>query len=170
MVFSCTKKVRDLFKKERTFDTLGEPKDLHNWYANQITLSRKKYILFTNSLTLFSFFVPGGTLKERKEIENLFEAKLQELLIREISTSELILNKMLPKSVEYRYTKTSDKSVLGSMNDIQQQLNHHMHFDIHIKSKYDYFLHLINSCPYRYLSYATPIERLKEELGTLRIV
>ncbi len=145
MVFSCTKKVIDQFKNDRSFDTLGEPKSLHNWYANQITLNRKKYILFTNSLTFFSFFVPAGTSKERKQIEHQFEVKLQELLIREISTSETILNKMLPKPTEYRYTKTSDKSVLGSMNDIVQQLYHLVHFDPLIKNDFHSWLHLINT-------------------------
>lgn len=88
MIFSCTKKVLDKVKKFKIIEQAKVDVDFYNWYVDAITLERKTHFLFTNSTTLFSFFVYAGTKKELQNIEQLFAARLTELIDKEIGISD----------------------------------------------------------------------------------
>lgn len=98
MIFSCTRKVLERVKKYRSITDQQEDISLHNWYVNSINLERKNYLLFTNSLTLFSFFLYAGTKKELNHIEQLFEKQLEEQVIRCIGSNKKFIQKLLPEN------------------------------------------------------------------------
>ena len=84
MVFSCTKKVLDELRKYKPIEDQKVDVDLWNWYVDLITLERNHYFLFTNSKTLFSFFIYAETKVELQNIEEKFKKKLEEMIVREI--------------------------------------------------------------------------------------
>lgn len=164
MVFSCTKKVLDKIKKYKTVEIDKEEIGFYNWYIDLINLERKNYFLFTNSKTLFSFFVYAGTKKELINIEKIFETKLKELIVREIGTSSKYFENLLPNNNTFRFLKTNSRSIIGSMNDFKIQIKVHIQHKGELKYSYDSINHLINKVPMGALKYAQPVEIMKKEL------
>lgn len=167
MIFSCTKKVLDKIKKHKEIEDNKEEIGLHNWYVDLINLERKNYFIFTNSKTLFSFFVYAGTKKEIQNIEEIFEGKLKEQIIREIGSSEKYLENLFPKERKYRFMKTNSRSVLGSINDFKYQIKVQVWDRGELKYTQDLINHLINDIPMGALKYDRPRRRMKEELNSI---
>jgi len=164
MIFSCTKKVTDKIRKYKIVENSKEDLGLYNWYVDLINLERKNYFLFTNSVTLFSFFVYAGTKKELENIENIFEEKLKEQIIREVGASTKYLDALIPKTNSHRFVKTNIRSVLGSMNDFKYQIKTHIWHKGELSQTYDYINHLINRVPMRGINMERPKSKMKEEL------
>lgn len=164
MIFSCTKKVLDKIKKYKAIETEKEEIGFYNWYVDLINLERKNYFLFTNSKTLFSFFLYAGTKKELNNIEELFESKLKELVIREIGTSPKYFEKLFPECTNSRFLKTNSRSVLGSMNDFKFQIKSQLEYRGKLEHNYNLINHLINEVPMGAMKYALPVTLMKKEL------
>jgi len=167
MIFSCTKKVLDKLKKHKTVESNKAEIGFYNWYVDIINLERKNHFLFTNSKTLFSFFVYAGTQLELKSIESIFEDQLKEQVIREIGSNSNYLKHLFPQDNDYRFLKTNSRSVLGSMNDLKFQIKvQHQHLG-ELKKSYNLINHLINEVPMGSLKYGQPVEVMKKELDSL---
>jgi len=164
MVFSCTKKVIDKISKYKKVENAKEDLGFHNWYVDLINLERKNYFLFTNSETLFSFFVYAGTKKELENLEHIFEEKLKEQIVREVGTSIKYLDELFPKTGAYRFVKTNSRSVLGSMNDFKFQIKTHIWHKGELSQTHDYINHLINRVPMRGINMEQPKAKMKQEL------
>jgi len=164
MIFSCTKKVLDKVKKFKIIEQNKAEVDFYNWYVDVITLERKTYFLFTNSITLFSFFVYAGTKKELQNIEQIFAARLAEQIDKEIGIADHYHKNVFTKNQLYQFTKTNSRSVLGSMNDIKQQIKIQLWHKGELKFTYDLINSLVNRCPMGALNYKTPAEKMKEFL------
>ena len=164
MIISCTKKVSEKLKKYRSFSNTSEEIGFHNWYCNLITIERKQNILFTNSLTLFSFYFPFGTSKIKSNIEAAFENKLKEEIIRHISCSESYLNAVIPRDSEYKFIHSTNKSVLGSMNEFKRQIDYCIWDRPYYYRSDERIIESINTCPMRGINLESPIRKMKDEL------
>lgn len=164
MIFSCTKKVIEKLEKCKPVENSKEEIGFYNWYVDLINLERKNYFLFTNSVTLFSFFIYAGTKKEHQNIENLFEQNLKEQIVREIGSSEKYLKSVLSSSENYRFVKTNSRSVLGSMNDFKHQIKILVWHKGDLTQTHNLINHLINEMPMGALKYDPPKRRMKKEL------
>ena len=164
MVFSCTKRVIDKIGKYKEVENVKEEIGLYNWYVDLINLERKNYFLFTNSKTLFSFFVYAGTKKELEKIEGIFEEKLKEQIVREVGTSTKYLDELFPEKEVNRFVKTNSRSVLGSMNDFKHQIRGHIWHKGKLNQTYNYINHLINRIPMGGIKNKYPKTKMKEEL------
>ena len=93
MNFSCTIKVLDRLKNLNI--KIDEKFDDHfdNWYVNQFTDQRKKYFLFTNSKTLFSFISYFGTKNEIVNFNTIFSKVYKEQIVRNYGYDENQINK-----------------------------------------------------------------------------
>ncbi len=89
------------------------------WHANLIRVERRKCILFTNDRTLFSFLVPG--VKKNDDFHDLFLLNLNSNLAIEGFEQRDIL-KALAEYCEIAIAPTTNRSVLGSMNDLAYQV------------------------------------------------
>lgn len=163
MIFSCTKKVLDKLKKHHVIENDKEEIGIFNWYVDSINLDRKNYFLFTNSKTLFSFVVYAGTKKELINIENLFEEKLKEQIIREVGSNPKYFEQLFGKE-QTKFVKTNSRSILGSMNDFKYHVNFHNQDKERVGQTYDMINHLINKMPMRTLDYAQPVNVMRNEL------
>ncbi len=89
------------------------------WHANLIRIERRKCILFTNDRTLYSFLVPG--FKKKDDVHDLFLLNLNSNLAIEGFGQRDIL-KALDEYREIAIAPTTNRSVLGSMNDLVNEV------------------------------------------------
>jgi hypothetical protein len=118
----CTQKLlKELGKQDATIPQ-AEPQRglLGPWHANLIRIERRKCVLFTNDLTLYSFLVPEVKKAELIKFRELFLIHLKVNLIKEDFGTEEI-NKSLAEYDEIAVAPTKKRSVLGSMNDFVNQ-------------------------------------------------
>lgn len=90
---------------------------LSTWYARLFFYNRRKCLLFTNTNTLFSFVVRDVKRQQIKNLHELFINGLIETLKNENFTSDEI-EKVMSICKEFKYGKSTDRSVIGSMNDL----------------------------------------------------
>ena len=138
---------------------------LGNWYANLHRIDRRKCILFTNEKTLYSFMIP----KVKKEsLTNIFDEFLFNLnmnLQAEGFNIEVI-NRVLQEYQEMGFAKTSNRHVLGSMNELT------FHYEYLIIQRYEGIENIrmltvnkeVNRTIMRGIKYLHPIESLQELL------
>jgi hypothetical protein len=124
-VIHCTKKLLNelgalgsAMPPERDVGFLGP------WHANLIRIERRKCILFTNDRTLYSFLVPG--LKKKDDFHDLFLLNLNSnLAVEGLRQGEIL--KALDEYSEIAIAPTTNRSVLGSMNDLAGQAEFLIH-------------------------------------------
>jgi len=122
MTISCTKKVIDHIKKYKDFDNPKTEIDFFNWYVDLVVIERKKHLLFTHATSLFSFVIYVGTKKEINQVEQLFEKRLGEMIVKHVTVLDGYVETLLPKDRTYTFNKTNSRKVLGSMNDFKYQI------------------------------------------------
>ncbi len=88
------------------------------WHANLIRIERRKCVLFTNDRTLYSFLVTG--FKKKDDFHDLFLLNLNsDLAVEGLRQGEIL--KALEEYSEIVIAPTTNRSVLGSMNDLAGQ-------------------------------------------------
>lgn len=115
MILRCTKKLIKLFKLTLV-ENIATDNVFSEWYANLIYIEGKKYILFTESKTLYSILLLNIKKSDMPNIDNLFYNQLYKSLLN-IGIREEMIKKMVPKPLKIYYSKTQSRKILGSMND-----------------------------------------------------
>ena len=119
-IIKCTAKLL----KELGANQLTEPGQspgLWDWHANLLRIERKKWVLFTNDRTLYSFFVRFVKRPLTPDFVEMFRLGLFRSLMGEGFAEPLVEHALRPhRSVVI--AKTTSRSVLGSMNDLTFQL------------------------------------------------
>jgi hypothetical protein len=134
--------------------------DIFDWHANMLRLNRKKYVLFTNSQTLYSFLIRWAGRPRPAEFQEQFRLKMFQSLMSE-GIAEEYIEYMLDGHKQITITKTNSRSVLGSMNDLAFQAK----YMVYIKGIIDdAYLHEIN----RVLN-QNPMSAIKYQNGTTEL-
>jgi len=94
---------------------------LGDWHANLLRFERRKCVLFTNSKTLYSIFIPGLKRPNFVSIDEIFRQSLFKRLRIE-GFSQFQIENVLEEYQTLHYSKTNNRSVLGSMNDLAYQI------------------------------------------------
>ena len=155
----CTKKLLDKMEKSQIARIEAGNDD---WYANLFYLGRKQSVIFTHSVSLYSFVVVGVQKQDLMHINQVFILELEFQLKRDgfphkgnVELLELFLN--------MRIGKTVNRSTLGSMNDMvdcAEFLVNCQGFDAEVDiAKIN---HSINTTPFKAISYKFPIECFSE--------
>jgi hypothetical protein len=165
-IIHCTRKLlKELDDPLVEPDKIALPTEgLGNWYANLLRIDRRKCLLFTNEKSLYTFLIPKILKANLKNIEEEFLIHLNYNLQNEGFGLEVI-NMVMQEYQEIGFAKTSNRQVLGSMND----LAYHYEFQIMREGGIENIriLHLnkeINRIPMGALKYNFPIEALKNLL------
>lgn len=91
--------------------------ELGSWHANLLRVDRRKCILFTHDVTLYSFLVPGLKKNQFEHIKEVFGQNLfKNLLWENFPQNQIEI--VLDAHREIIIAKTNNRSVLGSMNDL----------------------------------------------------
>jgi hypothetical protein len=93
------------------------------WHANLLRVDRRKCVLFTHDATLYSFLVPGLKKPQFETFHEVFAQHLFKNLLWEKLPQDQI-ERVLDEHREIMISKTSNRSVLGSMNDLVFQLKY----------------------------------------------
>jgi len=121
-IIGCTKKLLTELK-EKPSESKQIPSELNSWHANMFRVDRRKCVLFTHDKTLYSLFIPGLLKTHFQNIMEVFRQRLfKSLLLENLPQKHIEL--LLEDISEIEITKTNNRSVLGSMNDLSFQLKY----------------------------------------------
>ncbi|MBM4146179.1 MAG: hypothetical protein FJ240_07875 [Nitrospira sp.] len=114
----CTRKLlKELYVPLVEPDKIPQPTEgLGNWYANLLRIERRKCLLFTNEKTLYTFLIPKVLKANLRNIEEEFLINLSYNLQAEGFGLDVI-NRVMKEYQEIGFAKTSNRQVLGSMNE-----------------------------------------------------
>jgi len=136
-----------------------------SWHANLLRFDRRKCVLFTHDETLYSVFVPALRKPEFEQLDNIFGQRLFKALVWD-QFSQTQIERMLEACREIRFTRSSNRSVLGSMNDMRFQIGAHVEYDGGLTSvDLAQLQNALNRIPFSAISYGYPVERFQEYLA-----
>jgi len=118
-IIHCTKKLlKELDVPLIEPDKIPLPnEEFGNWYANLIRIDRRKCLLFTNEKSLYTFLILKVLKANLKNIEQEFLIHLSYNLQNEGFGLDVI-NRVMQEYQEIGFAKTSNRQVLGSMNQL----------------------------------------------------
>ena len=160
----CTQK---LLKELRVKPTEVEPEFgyIGDWHANLLRFERRKCVLFTNSRTLYSIFIPGLKRPDFARLDEIFRQSLFRRLRIE-GFSQFQIEKALDEYQRLHFSKTNNRSVLGSMTDIAFQIEAYITSSGGMKFiDLDAINDELNRIPMGALDYKYSIEVLKDKLS-----
>lgn len=162
-VIKCTKKLLKELKQKTTSD-VPQDNNLGSWHANIFHIERRKCILITNDLTLYTMFIPYLKKDDFKTFHIVFGQNLfKNLLYEKISQREI--ETVLEEYREIQYAKTDSRSVLGSMNDQKIQLEYIIYSEGGLDNTDIYKLNnKLNRNILSAINYKHPIDMLKNKL------
>jgi len=123
MIIQATKKLQDMVNIKTT-EVPDEADSFVSWHGNIFMIGRKKCLLVTHNESLYSVFIYGVTKKEMKDLAEILKSRLAELLRRDDFILPHIV-KMINTIETITYMKTSDRSVIGNMNDMIHMLKYY---------------------------------------------
>ena len=135
-----------------------------SWHANLLRFDRRKCVLFTHDATLYSVFVPGLKKPEFEQLDEVFGQRLFKALVWD-EFPQTLIERMLDACRAIRFTRSNNRSVLGSMNDIRFQIEVHTQHDGGLENvDLAELHHRLNRTPFGAIGYGYPVERLQEYL------
>ncbi len=136
-----------------------------SWHANLLRIDRRKCVLFTHDATLYSVFAPGLKRPEFEHLDEVFGQRLFKALLWD-EFSQTQIERMLDACRVVRFTRSSNRSVLGSMNDIRFHVGVHVEHDGGLANVDLADLHhRLNRIPFGAVGYRCPVEGLREHLA-----
>ena len=139
-----------------------DPGPFLDWYATVFVANRLQYILTTNASSLLSVVMHGRGIVDDNMFLNRFFHNLGEYL-HDIGSGFVFDRILAPGSSIVILSKTINRSVLGSMNEIVAQSKIMLEDDD--VSPWE-LTETINDIPFKAISYRSPVEAFK----SLRIV
>ena len=166
MLISCTKKLADAFKI-KVFEVVPLRRDpLYEWHANLFVYQRRKGVIVMNNLTRYSVVMYGLKAEHFKKFDELVLSAIEQTFRAEGFSDEVISNYVRTCS-RVIYAKSSDRSILGQINDVLYMMQYHMEdylptdtvFMIELSKK-------MSRTPMgKHIEYTYPIDMLQAELG-----
>lgn len=161
MNLQLTKNLSDKLKPTLTDVESLPHSDIDDYHCNLLKFGRYNCVLITNDKTLYSFFLFGLKSDDFKHFEETVRERVFKLLI-ESGLSQNQFEKILESMETFNYSKTSNRSVISSMNDMKNQIGSYLEmgddiFTLHSK---------LNKTPYKIIGYNYPIKLFGELLGS----
>ena len=115
--------------KPGTEDILAAPQSkLGSWHANLLTIQRRNCLLFVHDQTRFPVFIPALTKPDLVNIDWFFEDVLMNTLLKCGATQEQ-LDTAAALLQPLAFVGGTDRSVLGTLNQLGQDIEHIIYFD-----------------------------------------
>ena len=110
-------------------DILAAPQSkLGSWHANLLTIQRRNCLLFVHDQTRFPVFIPALTKPDLVNIDWFFEDVLMNTLLKCGATQEQ-LDTAAALLQPLAFVGGTDRSVLGTLNQLGQDIEHIIYFD-----------------------------------------
>ncbi len=94
---------------------------IDNYHCSLFKFGRNNVLLITNDETLYSFIIMGLKSKDFKNIEDIIRESIFKLLI-DGGFPQYQFEKILSSMESFNYTKSSNRSVISSMNDMKKHI------------------------------------------------
>ena len=117
IVLYCTKKAQRCLKIEPSEVSLDETSILGNWYCNEFTVSRQKYMIFVNERTFLSIIISAQAPTTKEDILETFKQRLFKFFL----FLGLPDDKFMPELFKLNnmgFAKVNNRSIVGSMTNI----------------------------------------------------
>lgn len=101
------------------------PNDIYCWHANFFVWKRRNCIVFINDKTRFHILLYGVKKEDVKNLSSLFYKQLITNL-KGINLHDLYIKKYLSGNDKVYFTKTTNRSVTGSLKDTIHMLSYDM--------------------------------------------
>ena len=136
-----------------------------SWHANLLRIERRKCVLFTHDATLYSVFVPGLKKPNFEGVDEVFSQRLFKVLLWD-EFSQTQIEQMLDSCRRIRFTRSNNRSVLGSMNDLRFQVEVNVAHDGGLSNLDMMDLHhRLNRVPLSAVGYRYAVDGLVEHLS-----
>ena len=110
-------------------DILAAPQSkLGSWHANLLTIQRRNCLLFVHDQTRFPVFIPALTKPDLAMIDRFFDDALMNTLLKCGATQEQ-LDTAAALLQPLAFVGGTDRSVLGTLNQLGQDIEHIIYFD-----------------------------------------
>ncbi|PKM65825.1 MAG: hypothetical protein CVU95_13560 [Firmicutes bacterium HGW-Firmicutes-2] len=116
MVVGLTEKLRKKLKVTIDSESISIKGDVNCWHGHYLPWDRKACVVFVNNLTRYSVVLYGLKASDMKIIDVIFREQLRRNFIVDgidIGAGESYIDAM----GTIQYSKTSDRSILGTIND-----------------------------------------------------
>lgn len=162
-ILRCTTKLLNELKAKPT-SAPDQPPGLCDWHANLLRLERKKYVLFTNDQTLYSLLVHWMKTPRSADFLERFRLGLFKSLMSE-GLAEVQIEYILSEHTQVMITKTSSRSVLGSMNDLAFQIKSMIRVSGLTDADLSKINRQLNRIPMSAIKYNLSIDEMKRRLA-----
>ena len=162
----CTQKTfKFMGRKPQNLPEEPNATPLGVWYAKAIDIGGMDYLIFVNDPTLYAVLVNYLYTIMGISIEALFKDQLFAALTADGVSEATALAKIYALDPTI-FTKTSSRSILGTMNDLVHNLYACMELDYEVTGFVDLFdiQKRLNRIPQRYLEWGFAYEKMREVL------
>jgi hypothetical protein len=125
-VIRCTQKLLEQIDADITSVINSDPLD--EWYANLTVFHRHKIIVFLNAATRFVTLALKPTSRDLQNLPKLFATSLSSTLATE-AVDESTITRLAQQLETAQLAKTTDRRVLGCLNDVIHHLKWHLSAD-----------------------------------------
>lgn len=149
-------------KPSRSMPAQASAGRLGSWHANLIYIDGRKTVLFANDRTLFNFIAPDVSRAQVRDLGAVFVHWLSCVLSDE-GFGESKKERILGEYKEVLYAPSSDRHVLGSMNELAFHYKYSV-LDgggVHSPEVPD-IIRKLNRIPFAATGYRFPIELLRD--------
>lgn len=160
MIIQCTQKLQEVLKIKAAALPI-DTAPMMCWHGNIFTINRRKCLLITHNESLYSLCFFGVTQKELGRLHELILNRLKQEMMRDDFTIAEI-SAMVKTMKMLDFAKSSDRRVLGSMNDMIHSVKYMAEY--RETTDENFFTHYINQTPYKKGDYCYPKELLKKLL------
>lgn len=138
--------------------------DETGWHANLLRIERYRCVLCAHDETLFSFFVCRPTRPDFEQFPEVFGQGLFKTMLQ-FGFPQGQVERMLDTTREIHYAKTSNRRVLGSMNEMARMLEWSISSRGGLAATDPVDLQrLLNETPFKAIGYDRPIDRMQRLL------
>lgn len=125
MIIRLTQKLAKKIKVAPTTVESRTENPFTDWTANLFTVGRAQYIILTHSASLYSVVFPGRGINDSgKFIKRVLSAMGAQM--EDAGYGDVFEKNLAPLAENIRFSKTGDRSVLGSMNDLVLQAKYRL--------------------------------------------
>ena len=168
MLISCTKKLA-VALKINVFEVIPIRREpLFEWHANLFVFNRRKGVILMNNQTRYSVVLYGLKAEHFREFQTIALSAIEQTFKAEGFSDDVISN-YVRTCAQVIYAKSSDRSILGQVNDVLYMMQYHM--EEYLPTDDIYMIELskrMSRTPMgKHLKYICPIDVLKEELKKL---
>jgi hypothetical protein len=130
LTIQCTKKLINELKIDISKEEPFQSDPLYSWHSHLFLFNRKKCVIVMNNLTRYNFILTGLKRTEFKKYDQIVASAIAENLLVEGASQDTVDTYMQHCSPAI-YQTTSDRSIIGQMNEMISIAEYWMNLDKH---------------------------------------